>query len=326
MICIHQKLQGILKHMKNKTRKIIYFILIVVTLAIILGLILFNKKDKKTPKLEDHTVCEPETLVEEILATNPDLKYFKIDNAEILNENTNFRNYAFVTNNTIYIYNKEKLEQGIFEYKKVFTSNNINIMNLVPGFGADIKFIDNNDTLYTLKDNNLDNNVKDDYEMYDKAIYQLSDTLKWEYSKEFLGKKIDYDFISNYAYIKDNSLYSIIYNGNDRYPTIDNINNDFKQEKIERIYNERILKTDKNFYELMSYFDKNQNKTIVIPVKINKLSKYHDDILTFTYKYVILKDYTFLPIKDVMENRVREYIDNYFLSGFNSEEEVRYEE
>lgn len=312
--------------MKNKTRKIIYFILIVVTLAIILGLILFNKKDKKTPKLEDHTVCEPETLVEEILATNPDLKYFKIDNAEILNENTNFRNYAFVTNNTIYIYNKEKLEQGIFEYKKVFTSNNINIMNLVPGFGADIKFIDNNDTLYTLKDNNLDNNVKDDYEMYDKAIYQLSDTLKWEYSKEFLGKKIDYDFISNYAYIKDNSLYSIIYNGNDRYPTIDNINNDFKQEKIERIYNERILKTDKNFYELMSYFDKNQNKTVVIPVKINKLSKYHDDILTFTYKYVILKDYTFLPIKDVMENRVREYIDNYFLSGFNSEEEVRYEE
>lgn len=312
--------------MKNKTRKIIYFILIVVTLAIILGLILFNKKDKKTPKLEDHTVCEPETLVEEILATNPDLKYFKIDNAEILNENTNFRNYAFVTNNTIYIYNKEKLEQGIFEYKKVFTSNNINIMNLVPGFGADIKFIDNNDTLYTLKDNNLDNNVKDDYEMYDKAIYQLSDTLKWEYSKEFLGKKIDYDFISNYAYIKDNSLYSIIYNGNDRYPTIDNINNDFKQEKIERIYNERILKTDKNFYELMSYFDKNQNKTVVISVKINKLSKYHDDILTFTYKYVILKDYTFLPIKDVMENRVREYIDNYFLSGFNSEEEVRYEE
>lgn len=312
--------------MKNKTRKIIYFILIVITLAIILGLILFNKKDKKTPKLEDHTVCEPETLVEEILATNPDLKYFKIDNAEILNENTNFRNYGFITNNTIYIYNKEKLDQGIFEYKKVFTSNNINIMNLVPGFGADIKFIDNNDTLYTLKDNNLDNNVKDDYEMYDKAIYQLSDTLKWEYSKEFLGKKIDYDFISNYAYIKDNSLYSIIYNGNDRYPTIDNINNDFKQEKIERIYNERILKTDKNFYELMSYFDKNQNKTVVIPVKINKLSKYHDEILTFTYKYVILKDYTFLPIKDVMENRVREYTDSYFLSGFNSEEEVRYEE
>lgn len=312
--------------MKNKTRKIIYFILIVVTLAIILGLILFNKKDKKTPKLEDHTVCEPETLVEEILATNPDLKYFKIDNAEILNENTNFRNYAFVTDNTIYIYNKEKLDQGIFEYKKVFASNDINIMNLVPGFGTDIKFIDNTDTLYTLKDNNLDNNVKDDYEMYDKAIYQLSDTLKWEYSKEFLGKKLDYDFISNYAYIKDNSLYSIIYNGNDRYPTIDNINNDFKQEKIKRIYNERILKTDKNFYELMSYFDKNQNKTVVIPVKINKLSKYHDDILTFTYKYVILKDYTFLPIKDVMENRVREYTDSYFLSGFNSEEEVRYEE
>ena len=76
----------------------------------------------------------------------------------------------------------------------------------------------------------------------------------------------------------------------------------------------------------MSYFDKNQNKTVVIPVKINKLSKYHDDILTFTYKYVILKDYTFLPIKDVMENRVREYTDSYFLSGFNSEEEVRYEE
>ena len=33
------------------------------------------------------------------------------------------------------------------------------------------------------------------------------------------------------------------------------------------------------------------------------LSKYYDDVLTFTYEYVILKDYTLLPIKDTFVNR-----------------------
>ena len=76
----------------------------------------------------------------------------------------------------------------------------------------------------------------------------------------------------------------------------------------------------------MSYFDTNLNKKIITTVKINMLSKYYSEILTLTYKYIVLKDYTLIPINDVMENRVREYSYDYFLSGFNSMKEIKYEE
>ena len=109
-------------------------------------------------------------------------------------------------------------------------------------------------------------------------------------------------------------------------PNLDKVSGNFEGEKIIRIYNERILKTDKGFYELMSYFDKNLNKRVVTTVRINMLTKYYDEVLTFTYKYVILKDLTLIPINDVMEDRVRDYSDDYYLSGFNSMNEVRYEE
>ena len=58
----------------------------------------------------------------------------------------------------------------------------------------------------------------------------------------------------------------------------------------------------------------------------DELTRYYDEILTFTYKYVVLKDYTLIPINDVMENRVRDYSYDYLLSGFNYMSEVRYEE
>ena len=113
---------------------------------------------------------------------------------------------------------------------------------------------------------------------------------------------------------------------NEKYPTIEKISGNYEGEKVIRIYNERLLKTDKCFYELMSYFDENSNKKVVTTVKINMLTKYYDEVLTFTYKYVILKDLTLIPINDIMENRVRDYPDDYFLSGFNYMNEVRYEE
>ena len=120
-------------------------------------------------------------------------------------------------------------------------------------------------------------------------------------------------------------LYSKNY-GNEKYPTTEKVSGNYEGEKVIRIYNERILKTDKAFYELMSYFDNDLNKRIITTVKINMLTRYYDEILTFTYKYVVLKDYIFIPINDVMENRVREYSDDYYLSGFNYMNEVRYEE
>ena len=307
-----------------KSRKIIYIVLSVILIIAIFAIIIAIKNKK--PELNDHTICEPKSIIEQILATNPDKKYLKLKGGEILNENTNFSEYAFISNNSIYIFNPQKLDSGEFEYKKVYDiDKNIKVMNIRPSSGADIKFIDYNDTLYTLHDENLDNKVRDSYDMFLNADYKLNNYLKWEYSTEFLGKKTDYDFMSNYVYVKDNILYRLLYN-NDRYPAVDKVSGNYEGEKVIRIYNERILKTDKGFYEIMSYFDTNLNKTVTTTVRINLLTKFYDEILTFTYKYVVLKDYTLIPINDVMESRVRNYPYDYFISGFNYMNEVRYEE
>lgn len=307
-----------------KSRKIIYIVLSVILIIAIFAIIIAIKNKK--PELNDHTICEPKSIIEQILATNPDKKYLKLKGGEILNENTNFSEYAFISNNSIYIFNPQKLDSGEFEYKKVYDiDKNIKVMNIRPSSGADIKFIDYNDTLYTLHDENLDNKVRDSYDMFLNADYKLNNYLKWEYSTEFLGKKTDYDFMSNYVYVKDNILYRLLYN-NDRYPADDKVSGNYEGEKVIRIYNERILKTDKGFYEIMSYFDTNLNKTVTTTVRINLLTKFYDEILTFTYKYVVLKDYTLIPINDVMESRVRDYPYDYFISGFNYMNEVRYEE
>lgn len=248
--------------------------------------------------------------------------YKKITNNLVLNEDTCFRNYAFINNNSIYIFNPDKLDEGIFEYKKVYDiKNDIKAMNITPDYGSDIRFIDYNDMLYTLKDINSDNKIRNSYDMYLNANYELSPYLKWEYSKEFIGKKVDYDFISNQVYVKDNILYRLNYTNN-KYPTITKVDGNYEGEKVIRIYNERILKTDKAFYEIVSYFDNNLNKTITTTIKINLLTKYYNDVLTFTYKYVILKDYTLIPINDVMINRANDYQYNEFISSFNSIKEV----
>ena len=248
--------------------------------------------------------------------------YKKITSNLVLNEDTCFRNYAFINNNSIYIFNPDKLDEGIFEYKKVYDiKNDIKAMNITPDYGSDINFIDYNDMLYTLKDINSDNKIRNSYDMYLNANYELSPYLKWEYSKEFLGKKIDYDFMSNYVYVKDNILYRLNYT-NEKYPDIYKVSGNYEGEKVIRIYNERILKTDKGFYEIVSYFDKELNKNVTTTMKIKLLTKYYDDVLTFTYKYVILKDYTLIPINDVMINRANDYQYNEFISSFNSIKEV----
>ena len=307
--------------MKNK--KIIYVIIASIVLIGIISIVIIKNGKQE---LNDRTPPEANSILDALKKKYPDKEYQKLNGGEILTEDTSFSKYSFITNNSIYIFNPQKLDNGELEYKKVYDiDKNIKVMNITPNSGADIKFYDYNDTIYTLHDDNTDNKVTDSYDMYLNANYNLSDYLKWEYSTEFLGKKIDYDFMSEYAYVKDNTLYSKNY-GNEKYPTIEKISGNYEGEKVIRIYNERIVKTDKGFYELMSYFDTNSNKKITTTVKINMLTKYYNEILTFTYKYVILKDYTLIPINDVMENRVRDYSYDYFLSGFNYMSEVRYEE
>ena len=304
-----------------KNRKVLYVGIGIIVIGVIILLIFVLNKNG---------VISSKTLVDEAKENtkkDKDYAYNKVTNGDILNEDTCFNKYAFISNNAIYIFNPSLLDSGNFEYKKVYDiPSNIKVMNIRPSWGADIAFFDDKDILYTLHDNNTDNKVRDSYDMYLNADYKLSDYLKWEYSTEYLGKKIDYDFMSNYVYVKDNIIYRLLYNSNNKYPTIDKVSGNYEGEKVIRIYNERIVKTDKCFYELMSYFDTDLNKTITTTVKINLLTKYYDDVLTFTYKYVILKDYTLIPINDVMTNRVRDYSDDSFISGFNYMSEVRYEE
>ena len=311
--------------MKNK--KVMYAIIgIIVLIAIIVIIAIISNKPMpiEKPTLNDSLVAK--TIQEELKKKYPDREYKKLNGGEFLNEDTPFSKYSFINNNSIYIFNPSKLDSGEFVYKKVYDiDKNIKVMNIAPNSGADIKFYDYNDTIYTLHDDNTDNKVIDSYDMYLNANYTLSDYLKWEYSTEFLGKKVDYDFMSNYVYSKENILYYKNY-GNEKYPNIQKVSGNYEGEKVIRIYNERILKTDKGFYELMSYFDTDLNKRVVTTVKINMLTKYYDEVLTFTYKYVVLKDYTLIPINDIMENRVQEYSYDYFLGGFNQMSEVRYEE
>ena len=307
--------------MKNK--KIIYIIVAFIILISIISIVVIKNRKQE---LNDHTPPEASSILDALRKKYPDKEYKKLKGGDVLTEDTSFSKYSFINNNSIYIFNPIKLDSGEFVYKKVYDiDKNIKVMNIAPNSGADIMFYDYNDIRYTLHDDNIDNKVNDSYDMYLNANYKLIDYLKCEYSKEFLGKKIDYDFMSNYIYVKDNVLYSKNYS-NKKYPTIEKVNGNYEGEKVIRIYNERILKTDKAFYEIMSYFDTNLNKTVTTTVKINMLTKYYDEVLTFTYKYVILKDYTLIPINDVMENRVRDYSYDHFLSGFNYMSEVRYEE
>lgn len=306
--------------MKNK--KIIYAITgIIVLVAIIVIIAIISNK----PMLIDHTPPEAESIIEALKKKYPDKEYNRLKGGEFLNENTPFSKYSFINNNSIYIFNPSKLDDGEFEYKKVYDiDKNIKVMNIEPNLGSSVHFLDYNDTLYWLMDSNIDNKPRDSYDMFLDAIYEFH-TLVEDYSVDTLGKKVDYDFMSTYVYSKDNILYYKNH-GNERYPALEKVSGNYEGEKVIRIYNERILKTDKGFYELMSYFDKNLNKRVVTTVRINMLTKYYDEVLTFTYKYVILKDLTLIPINDVMENRARDYPDDYYLSGFNSMNEVRYEE
>ena len=275
-------------------------------------------------------VLSRSVIIPDFSSYKDNIKSYSVSVSEadnILNSDSSFAKYTFITNNSIYIFDPEKLDKGVFEYKKVFDiPSSIKVMTIDTSYGSDISFIDYNDTKYTLVDENTDNNVIDSYSMFEKAIYnKLNNNLKWEYSNTFLGKKMNYDFVSVYAIYKDNKLYSLNY-GNEKYPVLDEIEIKDKNEKVIRIYNDRIVKTDKNFYELMSYFDTNQNKTVTMLVKIKSLSKYYSEVLTFTYKYVVLKDFTIIPIDDVMESRIRPYTYDNFLSGFNSIDEVHEEE
>ena len=178
-----------------KNRKNIYFIIALVILIAVIVIITIKNNDLKS---NNDTPSEAKSIMDVLKEKYPDKEYKKLIGIEFLDENTLFSEYSFINNNSIYIFNPSKLDNNEFEYKKVYDiDKNIKVMNIAPNSGADIKFYDYNDTIYTLHDDNIDNKLSDNYDMYLNANYNLSDYLKWEYSTEFLGKKIDYDLMSN---------------------------------------------------------------------------------------------------------------------------------
>ena len=305
----------------KEQQKLIKSITLVLIVAIPV-IILLSKNVKTTQKEENK---KTKSLLSAVLKKNnqtqEEAKYKKFVSGEVLNENTSFLEYAFITNNTAYIFNPAKLKTGELSYKKAYDiPNNIKVMNIVPSLGADINFIDYTDTLYSIYDNNIDNDPVDDYSMFEKATYELKTLATNNYSEKYLDKKMAYDFTANNLYVKDNILYNIIpeyyhFQNKVTVPTAyEKISGNYEGEKIIRIYNERILKTDKGFYEIVDYYDTSGKKTTTM--KIDLLTKYYNEVLTFTYEYVILKDYTLIPINDCL-TRPKKYQTNYYRGTLN---------
>lgn len=290
---------------KNNKTKVAIIIGVIILAIVVCTLAFGNKNENKT---ENSKRQEPQNLTQEVAQKNNknETNYKKIaTGAEILNEESMFTEYTFTTNNNLYIFDKDKLDEGIFTYEKVYDiPSNIKLLNIMPNYGADIMFVDTNDTVYKLYDENVDNKkAGTNYESFKMAQYRFEKSYLESYSELYIGKKMSYDFVSNEWIVKDNKLYIHDY---ERPVNITEIKGNYEGEKIIRIYNEKILKTDKGFYEIYSYYTGNGQDTTTM--KIELLSKYYDEVLTFTYKYVILKDYTLIPMKDL----IPDYGENYY--------------
>lgn len=307
--------------MKNKKIWIIGGIILLVLL--ILGIVLFNKKDTNN-KTNDN---KKTSLVEEAASNSGKKKedYKKFVGGEVLNQNTYFNEYTFISNNKAYIFDPHKLETGELSYKKVLDiPNDLKIINIGTPYGADIHFITNNDAYYRIHDYNVDNKIKNGYDMFKNATYELK-MFYDSYTKLTYGEKLDYDLIFNMHMIKDNVIYMLsvpwydFINKKDYSFTKTKVDGNYEGDKILNVYNDRIIRTDKAFYEVVDYYKNGERTTSTL--KMSMLSKYYDEVLTFTYKYVILKDYTLIPISDTFINRNKKYVEYNYKDCF--EEEIK---
>lgn len=310
--------------MKNK--KIIYIIsTFIILILIIMGVLFLNKKNGSnvdTKKANDKKT----SLIEEAASNSGKKKedYKKFLGGDVLTENTFFNEYTFISNNKAYVFDPKKLETGEFSYKKVLDiPDDLKIVNIGIPYGPDIRFITNDDVYYSIYDTNVDNKIEAGFTMFNSAQYELRKFYP-SYSEETYGEKLDYDLIFNLHMVKDNIIYklTIPYEGFDKnfYPfTKTKIEGNYEGEKILNVYNDRIIRTDKAFYEVVDYY-KNGERTSAT-LKMSMLTKYYDDVLTFTYKYVVLKDYTLIPISDTFINRNKKYVEYNYKDCF--EEEIK---
>ena len=307
-------------------KKIIYIVGgILLTVLVIVGIILLVNRGGNGINLSKY----PDTLLGEVLKNKnikmEDNPYKKFMGGEILSKDTWFNEYTFITGNKAYIFDPDKLKNGLVSYKLVYTiPSNIKIVNIGTPYGADIYFYSDDDHKYRVRDTNIDNDIKDEYSMFDKATYEEFGDYsfnKENYTVSRYKEKIDYDIICNMFYVKDNVLYELVeeyyhYQEKRWVPfKIEKVEGNYEGEKILDIYNDRIIRTDKGFYEIVKYYDKDGNvKTTTLKMELP--SKYYDEVLTFTYEYVILNDYTLVPINDIVTKRGKEYMYNYYVDKF----------
>lgn len=307
-------------------KKIIYIVGgILLTVLVIVGIILLVNRGDNGINLSKY----PDTLLGEVLKNKnikmEDNPYKKFMGGEILSKDTWFNEYTFITGNKAYIFDPDKLKNGLVSYKLVYTiPSNIKIVNIGTPYGADIYFYSDDDHKYRVRDTNIDNDIKDEYSMFDKATYgEFGDysSNKENYTVSRYKQKVDYDIICNMFYVKDNILYELVeeyyhYQEKRWVPfKIEKVEGNYEGEKILDIYNDRIIRTDKGFYEIVKYYDKDGNvKTTTLKMELP--SKYYDEVLTFTYEYVILNDYTLIPINDIVTKRKKEYKYNYYVDKF----------
>ena len=309
--------------MKNKKMWFIGGCVILIILLVV-SIILINKKDNKNSNEDGN---KGSSLVEEAASNSGKKKedYKKFVGGEILNENTFFNEYTFISNNKAYIFDPSKLESGEFGYRKVLDiPDDIKIVNIGIPYGADIHFITSDDKYYSIEDTNLDNKVEAGYNMFANAKYELQKFYD-SYTEKTYEEKLDYDLIFNLHMVKDNIIYKLTipfesFYDKKFYPfTKTKVEGNYEGEKILNVYNDRIIRTDKAFYEVVDYYKNGERTTSTL--KMNMLSKYYDDVLTFTYKYVVLKDYTLIPISDTFTNRNKKYVEYNYKDCF--EEEIK---
>lgn len=309
--------------MKNKKMWFIGGCVILIILLVV-SIILINKKDNKNSNEDGN---KGSSLVEEAASNSGKKKedYKKFVGGEILNENTFFNEYTFISNNKAYIFDPSKLESGEFSYRKVLDiPDDIKIVNIGIPYGADIHFITSDDKYYSIEDTNLDNKVEAGYNMFANAKYELQKFYD-SYTEKTYEEKLDYDLIFNLHMVKDNIIYKLTipfesFYDKKFYPfTKTKVEGNYEGEKILNVYNDRIIRTDKAFYEVVDYYKNGERTTSTL--KMNMLSKYYDDVLTFTYKYVVLKDYTLIPISDTFTSRNKKYVEYNYKDCF--EEEIK---
>ena len=309
--------------MKDKKTWIIVGCLVLVVLVV--AIILFNKKDSETDdKKDDKDVTS--LVLEAAKNSNKNASdYKKFLGGEVLSESTYFNEYTFISNNKAYVFDPQKLENGEFSYRKVLDiPEDLKIVNIGIPVGADICFITSDDAYYRIEDTNLDNKVEDSYNMFANAKYELQKFYD-SYSEETYGEKLDYDLIFNLHMVKDNIIYKLTipfesFYDKKFYPfTKTKVDGNYEGEKILNVYNDRIIRTDKAFYEIVDYYKNGERTTTTLKMKM--LTKYYDEILTFTYKYVVLKDYTLIPISDTLVNRGKKYVEYNYKDCF--EEEIK---